>query len=263
MQILKTIAKAFKPLIPARAWISSKNLYHRWRYPLLWRNRKVARFEYKSTPISLVIVDPTDYIQKKQSEGTFYEEADLAALAPYFKSGGTFVDVGANTGQHSIYFAKILGARKLILFEPISETCDLLLENLKINGLIGISDISHLGTGLSDKASSASFAIDLNNLGHASLREAASGAIPTQTGDTALKDQQVDFIKIDTEGFEMKVLRGLAETIRRCRPKIYIEVDQENSQAFSEFLAASNYRVELRLKHYDFNENFLILPNTQ
>jgi hypothetical protein len=61
----------------------------------------------------------------------------------------------------------------------------------------------------------------------------------------------------------MKVLRGLAETIRRCRPNIYIEVDHENSQAFSEFLAASNYRVELRLKHYDFNENFLILPNTQ
>jgi FkbM family methyltransferase len=156
-----------------------------------------------------------------------------------------------------------LGAKRIILFEPIRETCDILLENLRINNLNSISDVSHLGIGLGDKASRASFSVDPANLGGTTLQETSSGSIRTETGDSVLSNQHVDFIKIDTEGFEIKVLLGLTETIQRCRPSIYIEVDNKNAHAFVEFVAKSNYRVELRHNHYGHNKNFFILPVKQ
>jgi len=43
--------------------------------------------------------------------------------------------------------------------------------------------------------------------------------------------ERVDFIKIDVEGFESKVLEGAAETIERCRPIMYIENDRADKSA--------------------------------
>jgi FkbM family methyltransferase len=260
MSIAVKIAKSLKPIIPAGMWSSSKNFYNRSRYALLWRNRRVVNFRDRGTPISLVIVDPADHIQKVQAGGSFYEQGDLETLTPYFREGGTFVDIGANTGQHSIYFAKVLGAKAIILLEPIRETCNILIENLRLNDLLDTSDISCLGLGLSDKASHASFDVNPANLGATILHESSSGPIPTETGDAVLRDQYVDFIKIDTEGFEIKVLHGLSDTIRRCRPTIYVEVADENGEAFLDFVSQTRYRIELRHRNYGSNENFLILP---
>ena len=240
---------------------AAKNIYNRRRYSSLWRRHQVVRFSHRSTPISLVIVDPTDLIQKIQATGTFYEVDELDDIAPYFKLGGVFVDIGANTGQHSIYFAKVLGASKVILFEPIQQTCQILRENIRLNDLEGVSDLSHLGIGLGDKPSRATFSVGLTNLGSATLHEQSNGAIETKTGDSVLNEARVDFIKIDTEGFEMRVLAGLKNTIRKHRPVIYIEVDLQNDTAFAQFMQDVDYRVAKRHKLYDPNENFLILPN--
>jgi Met-10+ like-protein len=50
-------------------------------------------------------------------KGVFYEREELEIIATHFK-GGTFVDIGANVGNHSIFAAKFLGASKVIAFEP-------------------------------------------------------------------------------------------------------------------------------------------------
>lgn len=265
MHPIKRLAKALKPVIPSVFWASWKGFYHRRRYARLWRDRQVVRFDHRGTSIVLVIVDPNDYIQAQQSKGTFYEETYLAALAPYFKPGGTFVDIGANTGQHSVYFAKVFGAGRLILVEPIRESYNIIEENLRLNGLDDIST-KHFGIGLGASGGSinfASFLVDLDNLGATTLKGSDFGTIPLYSGDHILREQHVDFIKIDTEGFEIKVLSGLVETIKRCRPTIYIEVDNSSMEGFMAFLDQSSYRIELRHKHYVPNENFLILPKEQ
>jgi Met-10+ like-protein len=150
--IVINLARTLKPLIATWFWNSSKNVYSQRRYSYLWRKRRVKKFIYKSIPISFVIVDPFDLVQEIQTKGTFYEASELEDIAPYFRKGGVFVDIGANTGQHSIYFAKVLGASKVVMFEPIQQTCKILLENIKLNDLESISDVSNLGIGLRRQA---------------------------------------------------------------------------------------------------------------
>ncbi len=255
--VARRLVRGLKPF-----YNSTRNFYNERRYSSLWQKRRVIQFAYRSIPISFIVVDPNDLIQEVHSKGEFYEAAQLADIAPYFLTGGVFVDIGANTGQHSIYFAKVLGASKIILFEPIKQTCQILRENIRLNGLDSIGDLSHLGIGLGDKPSRATFSVGLSNLGAATLHEQPTGSIETKTGDSVLeKEPRIDFIKIDTEGFEIKVLAGLEKTIRKHRPTIYIEVDWQNQVEFKSFLQLANYRVEKQHKNYEPNENFLILPN--
>jgi FkbM family methyltransferase len=252
--------QTLKTMLPDPLWNYGRNKYNRVRYWKLWKNRRVVTFDRSGATIALVIVNPTDSIQRVQAGGRFYEEDELAAIASYFLRGGCFVDIGANTGQHAIYFCKVLGASSVVLFEPIPEACKILRENIRLNDMNSVCDLSFLGFGLSDRYSRANFSVHTENLGGTSLHEDESGSIKTITGDSALSDRKVDFIKIDTEGFEIKVLRGLTETIRSSRPTIYVEVDNKNLAEFQEFLSKEGYAIELRHKRYKGNENFLATP---
>jgi hypothetical protein len=79
-------------------------------------------------------------------------------------------------------------------------------------------------------------------------------------GDEALAQAKVDFIKIDVEGMEMQVLGGLAQTLARCRPVIFIEVDEANRAAFLAWVDANRYDIAATFRRYPVNENFLLKP---
>ena len=151
--------------------------------------------------------------------------------------------------------------RKLVLFEPMASACKILLENLRLNGLESITDVSHLGIGLSDRSGKAGFTVHTSNIGSAALND-AKGPIPVATGDDLLGDQPVHFIKIDTEGFEIKVLRGLQRTINRDRPTMYVEVDDSNREKFLKLIKQMRYHVLLQRRRYTANENFLIASDS-
>ena len=68
-------------------------------------------------------------------------------------------------------------------------------------------------------------------------------------------------MKIDVEGSEMMVLNGLYETMARCRPPAMIEVDNENTEAFSLFCKRLDYRIVEQRSPYRANTYFMILPN--
>ena len=89
------------------------------------------------------------------------------------------------------------------------------------------------------------------------LKGLANCVIP---GDQALDGSHVDFIKIDVEGMEMKALGGLSQTIARCRPRIFIELDRVNKEDFGKWVKFSHYEIRARFKRYRVNENFLLVP---
>jgi FkbM family methyltransferase len=252
--------RTIKPFVPSGIWRSARNQWNHARYAWFWKHRQVVSFNRGDERISFVIVNRNDSIQSEQASGRFYEEDDLSEIASYFPEGGVFVDIGANTGQHSIYVARLLGASRLILFEPIPESCKILKENLRLNCLTEISDISHLGVGLSDRVGRTTFTTDLFNLGGTSLIDDQKGSIETTTGDAVLSSERVDFIKIDTEGFEIKVLNGLVRTIQRERPSIFLEVDDRNAEEFMSFVTGHNYEIAFSSRRYPLNQNFLVTP---
>lgn len=150
--------------------------------------------------------------------------ADRAAAAG---PGAVFVDIGANVGQHSLYMAPHVA--RVVAFEPWERARTAFLDNIARNRLnnvvvhpvaLGERDevlpfhvpaTSNLGTG--------SFVAGLND-------NVAGESLPVRRGDDMLADlDRVDVVKIDTEGFELQVLRGLAETLARHRPVVMFELN--------------------------------------
>ncbi len=86
------------------------------------------------------------------------------------------------------------------------------------------------------------------------------GDIQTIQGDQALADRQIDFIKMDIEGMELRALAGLSATIARCRPTMFVEVDNVNNAGFMDWVAANDYQVETSFQRYRSNVNYLVRP---
>jgi methyltransferase FkbM-like protein len=84
---------------------------------------------------------------------------------------------------------------------------------------------------------------------------------PTISGDVALNDTWVDFIKIDIEGMEMDALHSLEQTIQRCRPTIFLEVDNYNHDVFVTWCNDHKYGVAETFKRYEWNVNYLMVPS--
>lgn len=218
----------------------------------------VTATEVEGKPLNMCWNRPRDAIQMNLSRGQFYEAEELAAIAARFPKGGVFVDIGANVGNHSLYVARILEAGRVIPVEPNPEVLPVLLANVATNRLQGQFDFRGIGLGLSN-SSGGGFGIIRRprNIGGARIIR-GTGQIRVETGDVLLQGVAPSYIKIDVEGMEMKVLAGLAETLRQHRPGLFVEVDQSNYAAFEAWIPAAGYRVIDKMQRYRANMNYLL-----
>ncbi len=201
-----------------------------------------------------------DPIQRNNRAGKFYEQKELTYLGRGFPKGGTFVDIGANIGNHSLYFALIGGAAKVVPVEPNPVAYRLLIANILSNRLADVVDLSRLGVGVSDVEADGFAMEDRDrNIGAARMIP-NEGTIKTLPGDVLCKDLEPDLIKVDVEGMELLVLAGLAQTIQRRRPKLFVEVDIVNEQDFLVWAKANGYREERVWQRYKSNKNYLLSP---
>ncbi|SIS92320.1 methyltransferase, FkbM family [Roseivivax lentus] len=201
-----------------------------------------------------------DPIQRNHRRGAFYEQPELEALRRYVPMGATFVDIGANVGNHSLFAATFLNAACVVPVEPNPRCLRLMLLTAMLNGVLERYDTRGLGIGMSDTPS-GSFGLEKRdrNIGATRMLE-GEGDIPVTTADAALADLTPDFIKVDVEGMEMRVLNGLRGTLARARPRMMVEVDQENYAAFDAWVAEVGY-VETEVhQRYKTNKNVLIEP---
>lgn len=154
------------------------------------------------------------------------------------RSAKTFIDVGANVGQHSIYMSSHVGT--VHAFEPFKPVRDTLERNLRLNHL---ENVMVHPVGLGDKDEELSFyAPDGENLGVGSFSGENGrkdvkeyGSLPVVRGDEYFKQngiQEADVMKIDVEGYERNVLIGLSSTLREQRPSIVMEFSKETQASF-------------------------------
>ena len=248
-------------------WLRTIRGRDHWRagVEILWRDYEDL---HERVTISSVIVDDRlmqflvrnkdDYIQAHHLRGKLYAEDELRRIGAAYR-GGTFLDIGANVGNHAIAAARLMNAPKVIAFEPNPEAFRILRCNIALNDLAGV--IQHVPFGLSDHDGHARAQSPEHgrNLGGTRLVE-GEGDIELRQGDAFCAHEDVGFIKIDVEGAEMAVLGGLKETIARHRPPMLVEVDDRNRAAFDRFCEEFAYQVVERFRVYDGNENFIIRP---
>lgn len=211
--------------------------------------------------VQFFVADPHDLIQSHHANGKFYEVEELAIIAQFFPRGGVFVDIGANVGNHVIYVGKYLHPAQVIVFEPNPAAIPILRINLALNYLERLVDISHVGVGLSDAPARARAHVPPGNLGATRMQvNDEPDGLPLIRGDDALVGRRVDFIKMDVEGMEMRVLDGLTKTVAKWRPLIFIEVENGNVDAFREWLRSTDYVTARTYRRYQANENYMVVP---
>ena len=158
------------------------------------------------------------------------------------------LDIGANIGNHSVFFADDF--LEVYSFEPLTQNFDLLKINSKLKKNIKVFNIA---ASDKDESKIISFpsAIDF---GHSKIVEDSefidnqSEKIQAKNLDTFLRDNgigKIKFIKIDVEGFEFRVLKGLKETLRVQKPVVAFEQFpsdfQDDSTDSINFLKNQNY----------------------
>lgn len=149
-----------------------------------------------------------------------------------------FWDVGAHTGVYTLLVAAVNPAAHIRAFEPNPAVAPMLLGNLAANGLR--SDIL-VAAALSDATGAAHLDVPYN-VTAASV--AARGiAIRAVRGDDVDDGSPVDLVKIDVEGHELAVLRGMVGLLTRCRPALVIEVlgDDQRLDAVRSLLEPLGY----------------------
>jgi FkbM family methyltransferase len=165
-----------------------------------------------------------------------------ATLANCLRKGSVLCDVGANIGFFTLIAARAVGAQgRVVAFEPHARARHVLMRNIERNGFRNVSVISH-AAGAS--RGHAHLATDSPH-GHATAHLADDGALVdvVKIDDVAHRLQPADVAKIDVEGSDVDVLRGLHETMKRYAPVIVCEVHGANCRACEEILLNHGYSV--------------------
>lgn len=133
----------------------------------------------------------------------------------------TAVDVGANIGNHSLFFAQKFD--KVVAFEPNQDVFDLLSFNARSQ-----KNIVPICRGIGSKEGVMSIETQEQNSGGSTLVEVSKCSVSREIEMTTLDNlsevlDNVDLIKIDVEGFEHEVIDGAKETISKHKPLIVFE----------------------------------------
>lgn len=182
----------------------------------------------------------------------YFELANLQYVFHEFQGGiiqktvtdGVILDIGANIGNHTLYFANEGNAHKIIAFEPVWETFQILQRNVLLNHLEHAVELHQCGLGDNEGYANI-YGYNYSNIGGTAINlEKNSGNIEVHSLDSFKIQEKIALIKIDVEGMELKVLQGATDTIRRHKPYILIESFAENYPKTHAFFAALGYKVE-------------------
>ncbi|HKM48106.1 MAG TPA: FkbM family methyltransferase [Terriglobales bacterium] len=147
--------------------------------------------------------------------------------------------------------AKRVGAGgRVVAFEPIPRNADLLRRNIEDNKL---TNVQLLEVAASDSCSEAAIRIAENNSAMASLvwhrtnPSAVELVIKTVVIDDLVEAgtlSEPKFVKIDVEGAEGQVLRGMRRTVAKAAPVLFIECSDAGRETVWRLLSELGYRCQ-------------------
>lgn len=148
-------------------------------------------------------------------------------------SAGVALDIGANIGNHTIFFSQIFSG--VCSFEPSPVASRLLEASVLMNG---IANVSVSRVALSDRVGTAEFFSNQHaNLGRSGLsshlkddaaqRYVVDVAMGDEVVPSCLNGRPIELVKVDVEGHELPVLVGMRELLSKHRPIVLFEYHME------------------------------------
>jgi len=177
----------------------------------------------------------------------------------YFK-GNWIVDVGSNVGAFIDCSLELYPDAKILAFEPVRLYYEFTIDKYKDLDNVFIENLA-----LSDKNGTADIFVATDNIGWNTMVEEMIDddnsknvqVVKTTSFDlyldyAGLDDVIVDILKIDTEGYEFKVINGMKRFLQRQKPAILCEIGWGKNHPFwDEELAAFDYLFSLGYKTKD------------
>jgi FkbM family methyltransferase len=228
-------------------------------FPLQKGKSFFGRFLYKLLGNAVFSIDgskfelsPMGFIDKYLLYTGEFDGEVLRQVKQSLKNGGTFIDIGANFGYYTVLAAG-MPHTKVIAFEPSPAEAARLQRNLTLNRLQNV--LLHQ-VALSDKSEERYLhTYGEGNTGMNSLLHTAGSrervAVRCERFDQLIGNDDLKscrLIKIDVEGFEQNVLKGMGALLEKFKGNFVIEMnygddelDRINSDAVYEILSKRGF----------------------
>ena len=188
------------------------------------------------------------------SNGTYEDEINKL-IRISLKPCDNALDIGSNIGLQSLRMAQCVGiGGNVFSFEPLNYLQEKLRKNISLNRA---DNVTLFPFALADVNGEIEFTVNPNswNQGTFSLAQSGNGT-EKQMVSVKVADElpeisslpSLQLVKIDVEGFEYQVMRGLVQTLQKHKPRIIFEYDNnywvktgQNIQDCYHFLKEFNY----------------------
>ena len=187
------------------------------------KQARIANDVLVVTPDDLNLMTP--YILEEQQD---WFEDEIKFVRHLIKPGMQIIDIGANYGCYALTMAKLAGCEgRLWAFEPCSATADHLQQSIEANGL---GQLQLIRAALSNRQGRATLSTQENaELNSLTSDNGGSGSetVPLYRLDDCMREygwQAIDFMKLDAEGEEIRILEGGADFFRVCSPLVMFEL---------------------------------------
>ena len=174
-----------------------------------------------------------------------WEEKTTKFIKDNLRPGDTFIDVGASVGYYTLLASKLVGPKgKVYSFEPLKENWLVLTKNLAINNL---KNVAVFFTALSNKPG---FKIKLYGdkvPGQYSIIDSADQEfqeVNNEIFDELNKREKIipDMIKIDVEGAQVEVLKGMQDILKTDR-ELTIILEDYTGEAVEQLVAQYGFKI--------------------
>ncbi|CAD5926169.1 UDP-N-acetylglucosamine--peptide N-acetylglucosaminyltransferase 110 kDa subunit [Planktothrix agardhii] len=156
----------------------------------------------------------------------------------FLSSNSTVIDIGGHAGRHSDIFINQIGAKQVYIFEPIPSKYEHLVNRYSSNPNVTVKQVA-----LSSSVGKSEFLINHGAPEESGLKERIYNnpelknlekiVVATDTLDNLFIDSPgVEYIKIDTEGGEIDILKGAVSLLHKFRPFISVEYGKPSYTAY-------------------------------
>jgi len=189
------------------------------------------KVKFKGIPAHFNVTNEQDHIQKCWLSGNFYETGRNQLLTWCYNNlpqGMNILDIGANVGNHSIFFSKVMQANRVYAIEPYLKNFVELVENIHLNSCANILPLNVAAYCENDIKNV--ILKDENNCGMVEFSNVGQAVVCCELDNVI--DEQIDYIKIDVEGCELDALDGCKDIVNIFRPVVSVETDETATVSF-------------------------------
>ena len=196
-----------------------------------------------------------------------YEAEIITQWLTWAREAENILDIGAYTGMMSIIAAFANPRCKIHAMEPVERTVERIKINLRANGIEKRVTVhpraaaNEFGPEMINYYREEDFLGTGNSIHSKGKKVFSRRMIQAVNTDQYLGDKhRFDLIKVDVEGFEFETLKGLRRIMNRDRPKIVLELWQENEADVFRLLDTMRYEYKPVEKTPVRVMNYLCVP---